>query len=129
MDAHIYPGDAIQDALNSAQFLRAFELSAPFAHRGNPEAQTIQGLLYQMGLGVAVNGERAVKWYLLASDQNHPVACNNLGTIYTTALPGVPIDKRKAHHFFDKAHEYGFPGMELPGILNTPSLRLGYSPK
>ena len=50
----------------------------PVAERGNADAQTMLGNLYQLGLSVEVDEARAIAWYEKASAQGYGIATNNL---------------------------------------------------
>ena len=63
------------------QFAEAFPKLLPVAKAGNAEAQCIVGLLYQMGLGVEVDNDKAVYWYERSAAQGYSVANNNLAGI------------------------------------------------
>ena len=61
-------------AFESKNFARAAQSLGPFAEKGNPDAQHRLAIMYQTGLGVAVNELMAVKWMKAAADQGHAVA-------------------------------------------------------
>ena len=56
-------------------------LLTPFAEQGNSEAQCILGNIYHLGLGVEVDIDKAIKWYIESAKQGYPIAENNLNTI------------------------------------------------
>jgi TPR repeat protein len=64
--------------------------------------------MFQAGLGVEVDGPRALEWYLKAAEQGHAIAYNNLGTIYHVGMPGVAADPAKARECYKKAVQLGF---------------------
>ena len=58
-------------AFEAKHFGRACQLLGPFAEQGNADAQHRLAIMYQNGLGVAVNPELAVKWMRAAAEQGH----------------------------------------------------------
>lgn len=80
----------------------------PFANKGLAEAQCMIGSMYHLSLGTTANGPEAVKWYCKAAEQGYAVAYNNLGSLYTTGMPGVTADPSKARECYRKAAELGF---------------------
>lgn len=95
-------------AYDHGEYERALQLLRPLAENGSSEAQCMVGSIYHLSLGVPCDGDEAVKWYRRAAEQGHPVALNNLGTLYRTGLPGVPIDNQQAGECYRKAVEAGF---------------------
>jgi TPR repeat protein len=79
----------------------------------NPQAQVYLASLYQGGLGVPVDGIKAVEWYGKAAAQQinenriSALANHNLGTIYNTGLPGVVPDSTLAKQYWRRAAELG----------------------
>jgi uncharacterized protein len=114
MSHHIYPYERAKQALAVHDFALALSLAQPYADKGDPAAQCDLGFLYQMGL---VNGTQdfceALNWYTRAAAQDHAIAWNNMGTIYSTGSSDTPIDLAKALSCYEKAHELGFSAMHL----------------
>jgi TPR repeat protein len=96
-------------AFETMNYTKTLALLMPLAEKGIAEAQCIIGSLYQIGLGVQVSWEEAVRWYLKAAEQGHALACNNLGCIYSVGGVGIAMDKVKARMFYERAAELGFP--------------------
>ena len=63
-------------------------------------------MFYETGQVVPQNYEEAVKWYLLAADQECPPAQCNLGLCYETGR-GVPKNVREAVKWFCRAARAG----------------------
>ncbi|TWB09526.1 hypothetical protein FBZ89_1417 [Nitrospirillum amazonense] len=79
---------------------------APAADKGDAEAQTYLGWMYEKGLGVPVDYARAQAWYRKAADKGHAHALNNLGSLYYLGN-GVPKDAAKGISLFRKAAKKG----------------------
>ncbi|WP_159107292.1 tetratricopeptide repeat protein [Azospirillum sp. B4] len=79
---------------------------APAADKGDPEAQTYLGWMYEKGLGVPVDYARAQTWYRKAADKGHAHALNNLGSLYYLGN-GMPKDAPKGISLFRKAAKKG----------------------
>ena len=52
------------------------------AEQGDPDAQSILGLMYANGEGVLKDDTEAVRWYRLAADQGVALTQYNLGHMY-----------------------------------------------
>ncbi|MDE1148303.1 MAG: tetratricopeptide repeat protein [Azospirillaceae bacterium] len=79
---------------------------APAAEKGEPEAQTYLGWMYEKGLGVPVDYARAQAWYVKAADKGHAHALNNLGSLYFMGN-GVPKNATKGISLFRQAAKKG----------------------
>lgn len=64
------------------------------------------GVMYNDGLGVPVDYEKARKWYAKAAEHGFADAQNNLGCMYVKG-EGVPVDYVSARRWFTKAAEQG----------------------
>jgi TPR repeat protein len=101
-------------AFENEEFSLAFTILIPLAKAGDAKAQCYIATMYQGGFGVPVDGYKAVEWYLLAAKQEEnkervsATAYNNLGTIYSTGMPGMPAHKSLAKEYWRKAAELGF---------------------
>ena len=80
-----------------ASALKTFEKAA---REGDASAIKNLGFMYQLGRGVKVDYDRALKYYAMAPD--HPVIMNNLGVLYSLGL-GVPKDPVRAVQLFEQA--------------------------
>jgi TPR repeat protein len=101
-------------AFSAGDYRAAFDEWIPLAHSGNPEAQYRLGLMYERSLGVDLDMEQSVRWYLAAAEQGQPRAQNNLGVLYETGR-GVPVDLEQALAWYRKAAEQG----RLPAQFNV----------
>jgi TPR repeat protein len=90
----------------SSKFKAAFEILEPIAEAGNPNAQTILGVMYDDGEGVAQDPEKAALWYRKAAEQGHPSAQVNLGRLKWEGR-GTPQSYESATYWFGKAAEQG----------------------
>jgi TPR repeat protein len=109
--------EALKD-YQAGRFDSALNLLKPLAEQGNPEAQSMLGSLYQLGLGTAVNRGEAVRWYRAASAQGVGVASNNLA-----GLLELDAQHSEAERLYELARRQGFAhspqktapeGAELP---------------
>ncbi|MEL7022856.1 MAG: caspase family protein [Pseudomonadota bacterium] len=64
------------------------------AERGDPEAQTTLGELFEQGMGLAPDYEVARFWYEKAAEQGYARALTNLGHLYEK---GLGVDQDGAH--------------------------------
>ena len=77
------------------------------AERGEADAQTNLGIIYEKGHGVAQDLAQAVTWYRKAADQGHAPAQYNLGYMYEKGL-GIAQDGAQAIAWFRKAADQGY---------------------
>ncbi len=73
---------------------------------GDPEAQFVLGVKYEMGDGVEDNCVEAARWYLKSAKQGYGRAQFNLALCYESGL-GVNLDWKKAAEFFILAANAG----------------------
>jgi TPR repeat protein len=66
------------DAYNSQNYKRAFTLYSDLANKGDADAQTSLGFMYQNGQGTVKDIESALLWYEKAAKQKQPYALFNL---------------------------------------------------
>ncbi len=76
------------------------------AEEGYANAQFFLGRMYEDGLAVKKNTDKAIELYKKAMEGEQYSAANNLGRMYLDG-DGVPMDYTKAYHYFEKAHEAG----------------------
>lgn len=69
-------------AARAGDFATAIAEWLPLAEAGDPEAQFNLGAVYESGLGVAADPNKAMGWYAQAAGQGHPRAQYNLGVMY-----------------------------------------------
>ena len=70
------------------------------------DAQGLLGYLYQKGLGVEIDYDKAKHWLELAASQGDTYSQVNLGILYADGL-GVEQDYEKAKYWYEKAAEQG----------------------
>jgi TPR repeat protein len=80
------------DAFDASNYEQALSLMLPIAEAGDIEIMCNVGTIYQLGLGVPRNLEKAVYWLEKAALQGNALAAHNLGTLYMTCLPDWPQD-------------------------------------
>lgn len=101
-------------AFENEEYSEAMEQFMPLAEKGIVQAQCYIACIFQGGFGVPVNGQKAIKWYTKAAKQNvtdnnlSAIAYNNLATIYSTGLPGTPLNMELAKKNWSKAKALGF---------------------
>ena len=54
-------------AYNRGDYMPAIRLFRPLAQQGNPKAQSVIGVMYRRGEGVARNPVRALMWFSMAA--------------------------------------------------------------
>ena len=69
-----------QDSSNL--YKKLYRLVLPRAKQGDVQSQFDLGKMYQQGLGVSKDLQKAAKWYRLATKQGLASAQNNLGYMY-----------------------------------------------
>jgi uncharacterized caspase-like protein len=72
------------------------------AEEGDPEAQVIVGEIFEKGMGVEPDYQKAVEWYRKAAEQGNERARTNLGYMYEQGL-GVEQDLVTAMEWYRKA--------------------------
>ena len=77
------------DAFNNEDYSAALAAWMPLAEDGDVNAMYNIGLIYDEGLGVAMNKARALQWYLPPAEDGDVAAQYNVATIYDFGL-GVP---------------------------------------
>lgn len=106
----VYPG---YEAYKQQRYREALTLAEPVAERGNADAQTLVGSLYQLGLGVAVDEAKAIAWYEKASAQGYGLATNNLATMFS--VQGQIEESKQLYHL---AKEQGFEHTPASAQMN-----------
>jgi TPR repeat protein len=74
------------DVAQAGDYSTAYELWLPMAKQGDAGAQFNVGLLHSKQLIDQASQEQAVKWYLLAANNDHVNAQFNLGIKYDNGL-------------------------------------------
>ncbi|HWA92746.1 MAG TPA: hypothetical protein VG889_22120 [Rhizomicrobium sp.] len=100
------PVHAVPAAPQQSASVPALDRLTALANGGNPKAETIVGLKYLNGEGVAVNEAQAAKWLERAAEAGEPVAQYRLGYLYERGK-GVAADPAKATHWYQAAAMQG----------------------
>jgi len=109
MDMELASGMA---AFEAKHFDKAFMLLSPLANDGNAECQYRLAIMYQNGLGCAVNEKAALEWMRKAAAQNHAFAQHGIGFMYMQG-ECVEKDEAAAMEWFKKAADQGLPGSQM----------------
>ncbi len=89
-------------AYNRASYKTALNVWLPRAESGDADAQTYVGEIYEKGLGIAPDYERAAQWYEKAAKQGSSRAKINLGYLYEKGI-GVDQNIPKALNWYRDA--------------------------
>lgn len=111
-DCQIRGGEYV--AYDRADIHSALAAWLPAAERGDVEARTIVGEIYERGLGTPPDYAAAARWYGLAADAGGTRAQINLGHLYEQGL-GVPADARAALQWYRRA-----AGLDVAIELDAP---------
>ena len=76
------------------------------AEGGNAGSQYQVGVMYRLGLGVALDYKQARPWLEKAAAQDHPAAVGQLGVMYGHG-EGVTPSFRRARELYERAIELG----------------------
>ena len=68
-------------AYNAQDYENAYTLYEALSNRGDATAMTSLAFMYQNGLGVEKSDEKALEYYLKASEQKQPYALFNLALL------------------------------------------------
>ena len=98
-------------AFEAKHFSRAMQILSVIAEKGNTDAMHRCAIMYQNGLGVAVNKEAAVKWMEKAAEQGHELAQHGLGFMY---MEGDCVEQNGelAVKWFTMAADQGLQGSQ-----------------
>ena len=99
-------------AAQAGDYASAYELWLPMADQGDAAAQFNIGLLHSKQLIPQASPEKAVKWYLLAANNDHVNAQFNLGIKYDKGI-GVEQSATQAFRWYFKAANNGHPQANL----------------
>jgi uncharacterized protein len=95
------------EAYESENYKLSVSILEPMCAEENPDALSLLGVFYQLGLGVECDGIKAISLLERAVAQGKGEAAHNLGTIYCTGLPGVQADTELARSYYQKAKAMG----------------------
>ena len=93
-----------QAAYASGDFQGAVQIWRPLAERGDPRAEYMLGLAFNLGRGVPRNDASAVAWYRKAAEQGVAAAEANLGAMYANG-ESVTQDYAQAITWWRKASD------------------------
>lgn len=79
-------------AFDAMQYEHALNLMLPLAEDGDAELMCNVGTIYQLGLGVPRDLEKAVSWLERSASLGNALSAHNLGTLYMTCLPDWPLN-------------------------------------
>ena len=103
----VYAGyDEGSAALNSGDFIRAYNEFKYAADQGDARAQNRVGVMNDIGQGIPQNYTEALKWYRKAAEQGVADAQYNLGMMYIIGK-GVPQDAAEAIKWLRYAADQG----------------------
>jgi len=88
-------------------YKKAIEKWEPLLRQDFALAQASMGWLYQMGLGVDKDTQKAYQLYFSAAKQGNAVAQNNLGVMYEQGIE-VASDLKKAREWYEKSSNNGY---------------------
>lgn len=91
------------EAYNKQDFKTAFELYTELADKGDADAQTSLGYMYQNAQSCEKDDTKAVELYEKAAEAMQPYALFNLAILYMNGLGGVKHDQFKAHELYLQA--------------------------
>ena len=115
-ETHAAPAQSLTDAnaaVNRGDFATALRIIQPLADQGNAKAQTLLGLMYAEGSGVAQSYAEAMRWYRRAADQGDYNAQMFIGFLYRDGN-GVPQDYVQSYLWLNLAAQSNAPAEE-PG--------------
>ena len=109
---------ALDEAFQTKDFAKAFQLAWDMARRNDPAGQTALGDLYSGGRGVPQDDAQAVTWYRKAADLGDAKGQFLLGTMYYRGR-GAQKDLAEALIWFRKAAEQDYiPAQFYVGYMN-----------
>jgi TPR repeat protein len=74
-------------AYNRGDYVPAIRLFRPLAEQGNPKAQSVIGMMYRKGEGVAKSSARAFMWFSLAAKRGDARAKAELHQVSEAMTP------------------------------------------
>lgn len=103
-------------AHDKADFRSALSIWLPLAEKGDPQAQTYVGEIYEKGIGTRASYAIAAQWYERAAQQNYSRAQINLGYLYESGL-GVNRNLIQALNLYRQAS--GFTNADLEFVSSV----------
>jgi hypothetical protein len=93
-------------AFNKKNYLQAVQKFKSAVMKGNADAQTYLGHMYEIGLGVTQDFAEAFRLYTMAAVQGQPYGQNNLASMYLKGQ-GITQDYAEALRLYKLAAEQG----------------------
>jgi TPR repeat protein len=93
-------------AYNGGDFRKALKIWIPLAEGGDAPAQAGIGFMYQRGMGVATDNQKAAYWLRKAAEHGQPEGQLMLGSLYFYGT-GVEKSYIKAYAWCDLAQDGG----------------------
>ena len=112
--------EAGKRAYEQRDYRTALKELKPLAEQGNPEAQALLGLMYNLGRGVPFDVGQAMKWFKAAADQGNAEGQCRLGSLYlrTDTAQGLRLLKLSAEQGF--ADAYLMLGLAYMNLKDAP---------
>jgi TPR repeat protein len=98
--------ESAQSSLDNGRYEAAFARWQRLALLGDPSAQNQVGWMYERGVGVNIDLQKAVKWYRKRAKSDYATAQTNLGLMYLNGT-GVKQDAAIARLWFENASKKG----------------------
>lgn len=100
-----------QEALEQESYEAAYAALLPCAEAGILEAEATVGVLYMLGQGTPRDLVKAINLLTRAAEKGSGIAAHNLGTLYMTGEPDIPLNPKESQKWFQLASDRGFkPG-------------------
>ena len=99
--------DVAQAAYQKSNYRTALRRVRPLAEQGDARGQSMVGLMYANGQGVARNDTEAVRWFRLAADQRNALGQFQLGFMYARGR-GVPQDHSEAAKWYSLSADQSY---------------------
>ncbi len=93
-------------AFDQGDYATALKELRPLAEKGEPQAQALLGLMYNLGRGVPLDMAQALKWYKASADQGDAEGEFHLGTMYLNGS-GVGRDTAQGLKWLKLSAEQG----------------------
>lgn len=93
-------------AYHAGDYKTAYNFTIPLVRHGNPDAENLLGMMYELGKGVPKNLGKSVAYYRQAAEQGNRYAQYNLAVSYDAGT-GVPQNYREAVKWFRQAAAQG----------------------
>ena len=93
--------------LKNGQYEEALKCFRKAANQNSPYGYYRVGYMYEKGLGVKKDPEKALEWYKKGAAQGFCIAESQLAGLYERGDDGVPQDFTKARQWYLRAIEHG----------------------